>query len=80
MTKMDENGEILLLHASHNNARLFVLPFYMTLVAIWQLHFLYIFLGIEMVVFNGYFGLSCAISAWVRDYGPKGRSFSPNPS
>ena len=28
---MDENGEILLLHASKNNMRLFVLPFYMTL-------------------------------------------------
>ena len=28
---MDENGEILLLHASKHNAGLFVLPFYMTL-------------------------------------------------
>ena len=27
---MDENGEILLLHASKNNERLFILPFYMT--------------------------------------------------
>ena len=32
---MDENGEILLLHASKNNARLFVLPFYMTLLITW---------------------------------------------
>ena len=31
MTEMDENGEILLLHASKNNAGPFVLPFYMTL-------------------------------------------------
>ena len=30
MTYMDENGEILQLHASMNNVRLFILPFYMT--------------------------------------------------
>ena len=29
---MDENGEILLLHASKNNARPFEIPFYMTLI------------------------------------------------
>ena len=31
---MDENGEILLLHASNNNTRPFVQPFYTTLIMV----------------------------------------------